>query len=240
MEEYRRISSRYAKLKRKPWKDFQSYFSYLSTKFPLPSSGILIDIGSGNGRNLELFKGQDFQMIASDLSFELLQNMITLPKNKTYITNNDMRFLPLKHNSAELVICIATIHHLNDETEVIKVLKELEGSLKQNGQIILSCWRRWKPETIIKMLFDLFLFPFRKMAQKSWRHGDIFVPWFNEKREVIARRYYHLFTKRELIKILNNSNLKIADLSVSGGKSGKDNFFVLLRKKSEFLNSLST
>jgi len=231
MEEYRKISSRYSVLKKKPWKDFQSYISYLKTKFQLPSSGILIDIGSGNGRNLELFKDQDLQMVASDLSLELLQTMIPLPSHKIYIANNDMRFLPIKHNSADFVICIATIHHLENEKEVIKALEEIASILKQNGLIILSCWRRWKPDTIHKMLLDLVRLPYKKLVQKSWRHGDIFLPWLNEKREIIAKRYYHLFTKKELIRVINKSNLKISDFSISGGKGGKDNFFVLLKKR---------
>lgn len=65
----------------------------------------------------------------------------------------------------------------------------------------------------------------------NWRHGDLYLPWYDENRNIIARRYYHLFTKRELIVAIKKANFRIIDIEICGGKSGKDNFFVLLKKK---------
>ena len=82
------------------------------------------------------------------------------------------------------------------------------------------------------MLIDLLLFPFKKILNFKWQHGDILLPWYDEKKKVIAKRYYHLFTKREIMKILKKSDLSICDFSCRGGQSKSDNFFVLLRRKS--------
>ncbi|GAF80376.1 unnamed protein product, partial [marine sediment metagenome] len=163
MKAYSKISSKYSKLKTKPWKDFQSYLSYLENKFILPKSGILLDIGSGNGRNLILFQEKNFNLIASDLSFSLLKSFVPLPAQEVQILNNDMRYLPLKKNIADFVLLIATIHHLSKKKDMQKVLDEITFILKNEGFLILSCWRRWKPSTRIKMIADLLLFPLKKI-----------------------------------------------------------------------------
>ena len=231
MKAYSEISLKYSKLKTKPWKDFQSYLSSLEDKFVLPKSGIILDIGSGNGRNLILFQEKNYNLIASDLSFSLLSSLVSLPAQKTQIVNNDMRILPLKKKIADFVLLIASIHHLRRKKDMLRVLNEITFVLKNEGYLILSCWRRWKQSTRKNMLIDLLLFPFKKILNFKWQHGDILLPWYDEKKKVIAKRYYHLFTKRELMMILKKSDLSICDFSCRGGQSKSDNFFVLLRRK---------
>ena len=230
MKAYNDISSKYSMVKTKPWKDFQSYLSFLEDKFNLPSSGILLDIGSGNGRNLILFQEDNFHLIASDLSYSLLKSLVQIPTQKIQSINNDMRVLPMKKKIADFVLLIASLHHLRKTKDMLKVLEEISLILKDDGYLILSCWRRWKPSSRNKMLADLFLFPFKKINNRRWKHGDIMLPWYDERRKVIAKRYYHLFTKRELLKIIKKSNFSICDFSCSGGQDKRDNFFVLLEK----------
>ena len=233
MKEYRKIAPKYVKVKSKPWRDFQFYLTNIEKRLSLPSEGILVDIGTGNARNLELFRNQEWHFLASDLSFELLRNLVDLPAQKIHILNSDMRKIPIKENIADLVLCMATVHHLESEKEAIETIKEISLILKPEGYSILSFWRRWKPDTRKKMLFDLIVYPIKKILNNRWRHGDIFLPWFNMDNEVVARRYYHLFTRRELERVLKSCNLKVCDISSFGGKGGKDNFFVFLKKNAE-------
>ncbi|MHA2254514.1 MAG: methyltransferase domain-containing protein [Candidatus Heimdallarchaeaceae archaeon] len=163
---------------------------------------------------------------------DLLKNLVELPVQKLHILNNDMRRIPIRKNTADLILCIATAHHLENKVETIEALRNISIILKPKGYIILSFWRRWKPDTLKKMIFDMIAFPIKKIYNNNWRHGDIFLPWYNKDKQVVARRYYHLFTRRELLGILDACNLRICDFSPSGGKSGKDNFFVLLQKNS--------
>ncbi|MHA1953145.1 MAG: class I SAM-dependent methyltransferase [Candidatus Heimdallarchaeaceae archaeon] len=232
MEEYRKITPKYIEVKSKPWRDFQQYLINIGKQYSLPCDGILVDIGTGNGRNLELFKDQEWHFFASDLSLDLLKNLVELPVQKLHILNNDMRRIPIRKNTADLILCIATAHHLENKVETIEALRNISIILKPKGYIILSFWRRWKPDTLKKMIFDMIAFPIKKIYNNNWRHGDIFLPWYNKDKQVVARRYYHLFTRRELLGILDACNLRICDFSPSGGKSGKDNFFVLLQKNS--------
>ncbi|MHA2254515.1 MAG: hypothetical protein ACXAAM_00390 [Candidatus Heimdallarchaeaceae archaeon] len=54
MEEYRKITPKYIEVKSKPWRDFQQYLINIGKQYSLPCDGILVDIGTGNGRNSSL------------------------------------------------------------------------------------------------------------------------------------------------------------------------------------------
>jgi len=232
IEAYKKISPKYTRVKRRPWKDFRKYMNKISELYSLPSSGILVDIGAGNSRNLLHFDSSNMQFIVTDISFELLQASVDIQPGNHFIINNDMKSLSLRGNFANLVLSIATIHHLRKKEETVYCLQLLSTLLKEDGYLILSCWRRWKLDTRKKLIGDFFTYPIRKLKNKYWRHGDIYLPWRDENKNVIARRYYHLFTKRELVSVIKKTDLNIIDFSTCGGKSGKDNFFVLLRKDS--------
>lgn len=232
IEAYKKISSKYVRVKRKPWKDFQKYMNKISKLYSLPSSGVLVDIGAGNSRNLLHFDSSSMQFIATDISFELLKASVEIQTGHHFTINNDMKSLSLRSSFANLVLSIATIHHLRKKEETISCLQLLSTLLKKDGYLILSCWRRWKPDTRKKLIGDFITSPIRKLKNKYWRHGDIYLPWHDENKNIVARRYYHLFTKRELISVIKKTDLKIIDFSKCGGKGGKDNFFVLLKKNS--------
>jgi SAM-dependent methyltransferase len=228
IEAYNKISPKYTKLKTKPWRDFEQYLLSIGERYQLPQSGILLDVGSGNCRNLRLFENQEWEYIASDLSFELLNNAISLKKNRLHLINNDMKFLSIRENSIDFATCIATLHHLRDNDDVMKVLKNIKAVLKENEFLIISCWRRWKKGTINKMIKDLIFYPFKKVKDRLWRHGDIYLSWFGKDKEIVAKRYYHLFTKRELTKIVWKSGFEVLNFTKLGGAQGNDNFFLLL------------
>ena len=230
VEAYKIIAKRYSQLKKNPWKDFLSYYTYLNEKFNLPKSGTLVDVGSGNGRNLLVFKEQSWHFIASDFSFELLKVLVPIEKGKISLINNDMRNIPLRENIADFVLCIASIHHLYNEDDVIRTLNNITDITKKEGYAIISCWRRWKRGSKIRMIFDLLLYPIKKAFNGNWRYGDIFLPWFDDQRQVIAKRYYHLFTKKELLRVVKKSKLKVCNITCLGGKGKKDNYFLLLKK----------
>ncbi|MHA1668491.1 MAG: class I SAM-dependent methyltransferase [Candidatus Heimdallarchaeaceae archaeon] len=230
VQAYEKISSSYLKLKSKPWKDFRAYLSVARKAVALPDEGIILDVGSGNGRNLLLFDEKKWQFIISDLSKKLLESAIILPAGRKHLLNNDMSLLPIKKDSIDLVLCIAALHHLENKKDTVKVLEDIHYSLKKGGYLILSCWRKWKADTRKKMLIDFLLYAFKKVKNRKWRHGDIIIPWLNEKKEVVAERYYHLFTKRELISLITKTNFKIKNISILGGKSKKDNLFFLVFK----------
>ncbi len=107
IEAYKKISPKYTRVKRRPWKDFRNYMKKISELYSLPSSGILVDIGTGNGRNLLHFNSSSMQFIATDISFELLRASVDIPASNHFTINNDMKSLSLRSNFANLVLSIA-------------------------------------------------------------------------------------------------------------------------------------
>ncbi len=140
MDEYRKITPKYIQVKNRPWKDFQNYLTNIVEQHSLPERGILVDIGTGNGRNLELFKDQEWHFLALDLSFDLLRNFIELPTQKIHILNNDMKKNPIKDDAADLILCIAAAHHLKSKKELVDALNNIISILKPTGYIIFSFW----------------------------------------------------------------------------------------------------
>ncbi|TFG09521.1 class I SAM-dependent methyltransferase [Candidatus Heimdallarchaeota archaeon] len=230
IEAYSKIAPKYTRLKRKPWKDFQQYITLIRQFYQLPHSGIMLDVGTGNCRNLLLFENQGWEYIATDISFELLSDSVSLLNNKISHINSDMRWLPLRDRCIDFALCIASLHHLRENKDVVRVLKNIKQVLKNNNYVIISCWRRWKKGTRKKMIRDLLVYPFKKILYRKWRHGDIYLSWLGDNGKIIAKRYYHLFTKREITKVVVKSGFKIVNFAKLGGVEGDDNFFLLLEK----------
>jgi len=229
MSAYSTISEYYIRTKRKPWKDFKEYLLKISNLIDLSKKHLICDVGGGNGRNLLLFQDYKSQFILCDLSFKLLKNSVLLPNSANHLVNLEMTSLPFRKESYDLVLSIAAIHHLNNQTDVICAFTEIKKILQRKGFFILSVWYKWKKDTRLKMILDLILFPIKKLFNSNWRFGDYYLPWKNSEGLVIAKRYYHLFSRRELVKLIRKTDFKIVDISLLGGKSGKDNIFVLLQ-----------
>jgi hypothetical protein len=60
---------------------------------------------------------------------------------------------------------------------------------------------------------------------------DILVPWKDKKGEVLAERYFHLFTINEFKKIVERVNLKVKDAGFTQRPESKDNNIYLVAEK---------
>ncbi len=228
---YNKIEQSYNRLKKKPWKDFIFYLNQIESKINIAEQAVVIDVGGANGRNLMEFSKYSWTFIIVDLNFNLLLNHVDIENRAISCVNNNMTELGLKNKCADILLYIATIHHLSSVLEVKKAFSEIKRIMKNDGFAIVSVWRRWKKDTILKMLGDLLIWPLKKIQHPSWRLGDIYIEWKNTNKEVIARRYYHLFTRFEIKRIVKKTGLKIKDIRILGGKKGKDNIFLLLSKQ---------
>ena len=135
---------------------------------------IILDIGCGNGRNLN-YKNKI--MIGNDLSFQQLKQC----SNKNFITQCDMLNLPFKDNSFDAILSIASFHHLSDIDSRHKCLLEIKRILKPNGKILLSVWSFNQP---------------KKTKRVFTNYGDNIVPWRN------IPRYYYIFKINEIKELL--------------------------------------
>jgi len=184
----------------------------------------VLDLGCGNGRN---FIKMNDRAVNGAASFSNAKNIapsetgVPRPKiNKTvfgidfsekllrYAKSNaekqkiraclikaDISELPLKDNSFNIVVFTSALHCLK-KSDRKKCLEELKRVLKNKGRALITVWNRMQP---------------RFFFGKKERH----IPWKIGNKTFM--RYYYLFSKRELRKVLEEHGFRI--IKISGSKN---------------------
>ncbi len=203
MHTYDSIIKDFKGYKRKTWKPLNSFLNSLK-----PYS-LIINIGCGNCNDIKHIKNQKF--IGLDFSFESLSES---QKNypKILLVQGDAEHLPFKSNKFDAGIMIATIHHLPSKKSRIKSLKELKRILKPKSKALISAWKRWQKRFFLEFFKD------KLKGKKDF--GDIYVPWGKK-----YKRFYHLFTKKELLDLIKN-----ATLNTTKSEIFENNIFAEIKK----------
>lgn len=209
--------------RRKPWNQCINFINSLS------KDSIVADIGCGNGRHLIPCAKKCKKAIGIDISKELVRIIKT--KNKLLnlknieLVHSDAINLPIKDNSFDAIIFIASLHNIKDKINRIKSLNELNRVLKNDKKALISVWSRWQDK-------------FRKDFLKKWftefnknEFGDIDIYW--KQHGLNIPRFYHLYSKREFIKDLKKADFNIIRFEEVKlhSKNHPDNFFAEVKKK---------
>ena len=98
-----------------------------------------------------------------------------------------MRAIPLEDNSADVLFCIATFHHLPPDETRAQSLKEMYRVLKPGGRLIMSNWN-FESDWVASKLEG----PGTPGIESKWEREEdhFFVPWMNPKREILGMRHY--------------------------------------------------
>jgi len=215
------IAESFDKTRKKPWKECIEYINQFDNNF------IVADIGCGNGRHLIPCSKQCKNVVGLDIS----QNLLNIV-NKKIIDNKieninlvhaNMINIPLKNNSFDSVICIASIHNIKGRAQRIQSLKEIYRILKKNTTALISVWSRWQDRYFMHHVKSIFT--------HKGEFGDINVYW--KQNNLNVPRFYHLYSKQELIKDVIDANFKIEEITSVKlhSKFFADNFFVKVRKE---------
>ena len=209
--------------RRKPWKQCIDFIQKLS------STSVVADLGCGNGRHLIPYAQQCKHAIGVDISRKLLN----ITKNKTMkqklsnvlLIHADLVHIPLQNNSLDAAIFVASLHTIKGREQRVQALKELRRVLKNNGTALISVWSRWQDR-------------YRKHFLKTWftqkgynEFGDIDLYW--KQHNLNIPRFYHFYSKRELINDIKQSGLKIKEVKGAKlhSKLSPDNYFAIVRNK---------
>lgn len=143
-------------------------------------SGLILDIGCGNGRNMTNPKHQF-------MGIDNCDNFIKICLNKGLnVINCDMAKIPLKENYFDGILSIASFHHLSCPERRHECLKEMYRILKPDGSILLSVWSYDQTHNY-KLKFE---------------YGNNYVPWKDKDGAVKGQRYYYIFKPKELRDLL--------------------------------------
>ena len=160
----------------------------------LPKNSIIYDIGCGNGRNMS---HSNHEFIGVDNSKKLIDICRKKSMNVMYA---DICNLPFKDNTADVILSIASFHHLDTEKERFEAMRELYRVLKPKGRVLLSVWSIDQPHTA--------KYNFEDYEGNHWTDEDNIVDWINN-HEKIYKKYYYIFRINELTDIIKKCNFWI-------------------------------
>ena len=158
------IAESFDNTRRKPWKQCIDFIN------ELPESYSVADLGCGNGRHLIPCAKHCKRVIGIDIS----KNLLNIARNKTnkknlsnviFIHGNLVK-IPIKDNSLDAVLFIASLHNIKGRQNRISSLKEIKRILRNDGKALISVWSRWQDQYRMHFLKRMFI--------RREEFGDIF------------------------------------------------------------------
>jgi ubiquinone/menaquinone biosynthesis C-methylase UbiE len=171
-------------------------------EFAKTTKGLVIDVACGNCRNLLPFKER--KCIGIDFSKGMIREAKKYTKKKgidAHLVLGEATQLPVKDNTAFTIIYTSSISHLRTKIERMKSLEETKRVGKRGFRMIISIWNRWQLRFLGKLIKS-YLFG---------KYPNVYIDW--NYHGIIHKRFYHLYTKRELKKELEQIDLKVEKVS---------------------------
>jgi SAM-dependent methyltransferase len=199
-EIYNQISNRFDISRVRIWPCVKKFLDSFS------SSSILLDVGCGNGKNMLYrtdlnFKGIDFSI-----------KLVEICKNKNLdVIESSMTNIPHDNNYFDGIIVIASYHHLSNDLERKQTLDELYRVIKSGGKVLIVVWAMEQPED----------------SKFNFTKSDELVKWYSLDNQKTYYRYYHIYSKGELVEEINR--LK-PEFNVEYEYLEKGNWIVCLKK----------
>jgi len=189
---YDRIAESFAARRREPWPEARLFIE------SLPRGSRVLDLGAGHGRHAALLADQGHRAVALDFSRRLLLiGRAGEPTKRDAVridwVGGEATKLPFRKASFDAGLCIAVLHHLPLESDRLAALTELQRVLRRRAPVFVSVWAREQPR-------------FQSGIAAPEGDGDVEVPWTMPDKTSVPR-FYHLFQKGELERLIIGSGL---------------------------------
>lgn len=173
----------------------------------------LVDVGAGNARLArEIPDNVRYIAIEPSSSMRVDAERFLRSRQDSEVRMGAFPHLPARESSADVVACLAVLHHLTlDERKTAVV--ELWRILKPGGTLVLTVWNlrskrffRWKTWLAAWLRFGFVT---------NGGRGDVWIPWNSEQG--VVQRYVHCFTQDELRQLFDPTLWKIVRCEPWGG-----------------------
>jgi tRNA (uracil-5-)-methyltransferase TRM9 len=221
-ETWNKISHSFDTKRCKPWRECIDFIEKLQ------KTNIVIDIGCGNGRHLIPSADRFQYVIGLDLSNELLnitkKKIIEKNLDNIDFIHGDATCIPIKNNYFDGILYIASLHNIPNREKRIQSLRELNRIMKKEGTGLITVWSRWQDKYRKEFIKKWF------KSTKNHEFGDIEIDWKLDNQTI--PRFYHLYSKKELIEDIKNAGLRIEKIKKIKLVSKKypDNYFAVVKK----------
>ena len=216
-KDYNKIAEDFSSKRREVWEEMK----FLFDNYLVPGERVL-DLGCGNGRWFRVFENKSVEYFGVDFSEKLIEiAKKNYPNGKFQVA--DALNLPFPDNYFDKIYSIAVLHHIPSKNFRLRFLKEAKRVLKPGGLFILTVWK-FHQRKEISLLFKYTILKIIGKSKLDFK--DIFEPWGKE-----IERYYHCFSKRELMKLVKEANFKIESSGlVKNMKGNRQNIFLVAKK----------
>ena len=216
-EDYNLIAEDFSKTRYSVWPELTFFRKYVK------EGEKILDLGCGNGRLFEFFENRNVEYIGVDNVEKLIEIARKKYPEAKFLVGDALN-LPFSDNYFDKVFSIAVFHHIPSGEFRLQFLKEVRKVLKQEGLLILTVWDLWRRVASLKLLAKFTIF--KIFGKSGLDFKDVFVPWGKK-----VKRYYHHFTKRELINLVKKEGFKIKKFGVVKNETGKRSNIYLIAQK---------
>lgn len=195
----------------------------------IPSQSKIADVPCGAGRHSMIFAERSYKVTGIDLSKDLLQSASQEMSDRSEICLNfirsDIRYLPLKDNTFELVTNLfSSIGYFQSESENFNTIKELVRICKHGGYFVIDFMNapviesNLVPENEKTTESGIHVRDVRHIGGTPKRVNKTSTITFPDGTVKVVNESVRLFTKDDLVEILNSVQVNI--LQIYGDYSG--------------------
>lgn len=204
---YEDIAEAFNETRKKPMKPF---VHNIVDGLPIKNDDKILDIGCGNGRFLEvLFEKKNkisWDYLGVDNSIKLINYAQEKYGDKFEIIDI-INFKKIKKDNFNYVFSWAVFHHLPGNSLRLKFLQNVYNLMASDGFFIFSVWKLRDKNFFLNLSLKSF---FRQIFQgRVLDFGDLIFNWNGNKNGEVRPRYYHAFSKKNLLKLISKTNFKI-------------------------------
>jgi ubiquinone/menaquinone biosynthesis C-methylase UbiE len=160
--------------------------------------------------------------------------------NASFICHDMVRYLAsLPQQSVDVVIGLASLHHITTTQERLHALHQMYRVLKYDGKAILINWS-WSYRFLRMYRRQVALAGMKSLVTLGdWSWNDLVIPWRDpnwKENNHVYQRYYHLFTLSELQRLMKMTNFLIDELTYTDKdgfteeRTSARNSFLVVRK----------
>jgi len=154
-----------------------------------------IDIGCGNGKNMRYNTNLTLE------GFDNCSNFVNIcRKNGLSVRLGNCLCIPCQSNYYDYAMSIAVYHHMASDEHRVIAISEMIRSLKHGGHGIFSVWSVENQEG--------------EKIKRDFKKGSNYVKWMRKRDGKVFQRYYYVFSKDMIQKLMNNFKELIYDIKI--------------------------
>ena len=227
---YELITDHFSLTRNRIWPEIK----FLFEKYINPDDNFL-DLGCGNGRFCEIVKNYTERYVGIDSCKGLIKIAKQKNPNANFIEASALN-IPFPENYFDKIYSIAVLHHIPSKQLRLNFLKEIRRTLKPGKLCVLTVWEAKEKKIIISLLKFTFL---KLFFLSKLDFGDMFLPWKNNLGENKFNRYYHFFSKKELINLFKEAGFSVRDVGIVRNRKGNHCNIYIVAEKGKGITNLT-